>query len=334
MSVILDALRKSQQEHDERGPVLMLVPRSEPELESDHRRWPWVTAGALGVGAVVLATGYWYLGLPLRWPDVTLVAEAPTTVPPAPETVPLEPSKPIDTAAAPTEPTATTTAAPIVEPAASPTVAAMPPQVETAMLEPVARDQAPEPVTAPEPAETIPAVMPFEPVPAPVQQVAIAEPAETAVQTPAPVPPTKPERLSLAPAAETPAAGEPVEEPVESVETPAGDEPVAEPEKAVAAPEEIAEQPAEAVVVAALPPDPYENLPILWSLPSSFQNSVPRLDISVHYYTADARRRMVFVNGEKFREGDELAPGLTLDAITPNAIVLSYNGTQFQVARP
>ncbi len=43
---------------------------------------------------------------------------------------------------------------------------------------------------------------------------------------------------------------------------------------------------------------------------------------------------MVFVNGEKFREGDELAPGLRLDAITPNAIVLSFKNTQFQVARP
>ncbi len=109
---------------------------------------------------------------------------------------------------------------------------------------------------------------------------------------------------------------------------------MAEPERFVAAPERIAETPTEAVVVATLPPDPYENLPILWSLPSSFQSSVPRLDISVHYYTADARRRMVFVNGEKFREGDELAPGLRLDAITPNGIVLSYKDTQFQVALP
>ena len=82
------------------------------------------------------------------------------------------------------------------------------------------------------------------------------------------------------------------------------------------------------------PPDPYESLPILWSLPSSFQSAVPRLDISVHYYTAEASRRIAFINGEKLREGDELAPGLRLDAITPNAIVLSYKNTQFQVARP
>ncbi len=37
MSVILDALRKSQREHDEHGPVLMLVPRSEPGLAPERR---------------------------------------------------------------------------------------------------------------------------------------------------------------------------------------------------------------------------------------------------------------------------------------------------------
>ncbi len=54
----------------------------------------------------------------------------------------------------------------------------------------------------------------------------------------------------------------------------------------------------------------------------------------MHYYTAEASRRIAFINGEKLREGDELAPGFRLDAITPNAIVLSYKNTQFQVARP
>ena len=310
MSVILDALRKSQREHEERGPVLMLVPRPEPDLEPERRLWPWLTTGALAIGAVAFAAGYWSLGLPLPWPDATRVAEAPT--------------KPIETAAPASEPTAATTSVPIVEPAASPTVAAAPQPAATIPPEPIAPDPAPEPVIAPEPAEeTPPAAMPAEPTPAPatpapVQQATITEPVDTAVQTLPPAPPAKPVRLAAAPAAEPPAA----------------DQPVAEPEKAVAAPEEIAEPPAEAVVVAALPPDPYENLPMLWSLPSSFQGSVPPLNISVHYYTADARRRMVFVNREKFREGDEVAPGLRLDAITPNGIVLSFRGTQFQVARP
>ena len=91
MSVILDALRKSQREHEERGPVLMLVPRSEPDLAPERRLWPWVTAGALALSAMVFAAGYWSLGLPLPWPEATLLAEAPKTVPPAPETVPPEP---------------------------------------------------------------------------------------------------------------------------------------------------------------------------------------------------------------------------------------------------
>ena len=69
-------------------------------------------------------------------------------------------------------------------------------------------------------------------------------------------------------------------------------------------------------------------------LPREFRRSVPELDISIHVYDLDPQWRFVRINKQKFLEGDQVAKDLTLEAITPGGLVLVYQGTAFQLAKP
>ena len=40
------------------------------------------------------------------------------------------------------------------------------------------------------------------------------------------------------------------------------------------------------------------------------------------------------INKTKYREGDRVAKDLTLEAITPGGLVMDYQGTRFQLAKP
>jgi general secretion pathway protein B len=78
----------------------------------------------------------------------------------------------------------------------------------------------------------------------------------------------------------------------------------------------------------------YAAVPVLRQLPREFRRSVPELDISIHVYDIDPHWRFVRINKQKFLEGDQVAKDLTLEAITPGGLVLVYQGTAFQLAKP
>ncbi|MBE0613912.1 MAG: general secretion pathway protein GspB [Burkholderiales bacterium] len=65
-------------------------------------------------------------------------------------------------------------------------------------------------------------------------------------------------------------------------------------------------------------------------LPLAIQQELPPMSISVHAYSSKAGERLVGINNRLLHEGQEVAPGLKLEEITPNGMILSYRGYNFR----
>ncbi len=112
---------------------------------------------------------------------------------------------------------------------------------------------------------------------------------------------------------------------------------------------EVVEMTAFSAAEAESEPFPIEDVPILprpelrWEderpiyavadLPYDVQGRLPELHLSVYAYSSDAASRLVRVNNRILREGNYLEVGLRLDEITPNGLVLSFEGYRFRVAK-
>jgi general secretion pathway protein B len=97
------------------------------------------------------------------------------------------------------------------------------------------------------------------------------------------------------------------------------------------------ESPAPADVPSSAPlgasaPEPGE-IPEWDELSLDFRSgfSMPRMD--VHVYDTDPQRRFVLVDLQKYREGEQLPNGAMIEAILPDGIQLSYQGTRFHYAK-
>lgn len=85
---------------------------------------------------------------------------------------------------------------------------------------------------------------------------------------------------------------------------------------------------AEASAAAASSPDPV----IRWAtLPEATRSSLPALAWSGGVYADQPAQRLVVVNGQVAREGDELAPGLRLEQIRPKAVVVRWRGQRIEL---
>jgi len=60
---------------------------------------------------------------------------------------------------------------------------------------------------------------------------------------------------------------------------------------------------------------------------------VPELRIDIHVYSEVPEDRFVFINMSKQREQSQLSEGPVVEEITPNGVVLNYQGTQFFLPR-
>ncbi len=54
------------------------------------------------------------------------------------------------------------------------------------------------------------------------------------------------------------------------------------------------------------------------------------MTVSVHAYSARPADRMVGINNRMLREGEHVVPGLKLEQITPEGMVLGYKGYSFR----
>jgi hypothetical protein len=53
------------------------------------------------------------------------------------------------------------------------------------------------------------------------------------------------------------------------------------------------------------------------------------MHIDLHVYSAAPERRFVSINGRKYRQRDTLTDGPTVREITPEGVILDYQGTAF-----
>jgi len=75
---------------------------------------------------------------------------------------------------------------------------------------------------------------------------------------------------------------------------------------------------------------PAQNVVSLAELPLSLQQELPPMTISVHAYSGRPGDRLVGINNRMLREGDYVVPGLKLEQITPEGMILSYKGYSFR----
>jgi general secretion pathway protein B len=69
----------------------------------------------------------------------------------------------------------------------------------------------------------------------------------------------------------------------------------------------------------------------LRELPEPIQRQIPALAIGGYIYSKNPEDRLLLVDKALRREGDELAPGLTLEKLRPTAAVFNFNGYRYRV---
>lgn len=80
---------------------------------------------------------------------------------------------------------------------------------------------------------------------------------------------------------------------------------------------------------AAPEPAPAE-LGTLRDLPDHIQREIPPLVIGGYLYSSVAADRTVLIDKRLRREGDEVAPGLRIESLQPNGMVLNYRGHRYR----
>lgn len=154
--------------------------------------------------------------------------------------------------------------------------------------------------------------------------------------TGAPVPAAA-DTMPVAPARPVPA---PPPVPLVVAPAPAMNMPVPE-ERAPAAPTPRAPAAPPAALPAA---QPAENPPLasvaptttaarilgLNDLPQAVRQSLPAVAIAMHAYANNPGERIVMINNQLLRQGDLVAPGLRLEEITQEGVVLGYQGYRFR----
>ena len=76
--------------------------------------------------------------------------------------------------------------------------------------------------------------------------------------------------------------------------------------------------------------EPGRKVLALSELPASIQQEIPGISISFLAYSSRPKDRRVMINGAMAGQGEILAPGLSLDEITPDGVILGYKGYRFR----
>ncbi|MDH3588318.1 MAG: general secretion pathway protein GspB [Gammaproteobacteria bacterium] len=80
-----------------------------------------------------------------------------------------------------------------------------------------------------------------------------------------------------------------------------------------------------------LPEAPAEQFPAYQDLVLSGRAQLPVFHLDIHVYAPAAERRFVFVNNRKYREGNRLDEGGTVEKITPAGVILNHRGHRFEL---
>ena len=308
MSLILDALRRSEAERQRGSAPGLFVEQQAPVFRRRARRpvWAFVLGGAL---LVVLGLFAWreFSRGDVTADEASSVAVTATGVDTA------MPQADADSAPAPAD-----------EPLA---------RVDAREREPVATVDAPSARDAVSPA-------PSAAVPPPTS----ATTALPAPETFAPASSAAPTAMASTPdAAPAPTSADngareatPMPSPAVTPTLPAAVTAPAPPQAPASAP----------IAGSALPASPPETaaplatddadplLPSLAQLPAAERASLPALKVSMHVYNPDRAKRFLVVDGQRATEGAVLAPGIVVESIHRDGAVLSVNGRRLRLARP
>lgn len=77
----------------------------------------------------------------------------------------------------------------------------------------------------------------------------------------------------------------------------------------------------------------YGNLPTLEELTLAGSISLSPVRIDMHVYSPLPTERFVFINMNKYREGDTLREGPVLTEITEDGVILAHQGRSFLLTR-
>ena len=75
------------------------------------------------------------------------------------------------------------------------------------------------------------------------------------------------------------------------------------------------------------------GMPLYQDVSSTPGAQLPQLRLDLHVFAARPENRFVMINMHKLREGDSLPEGVHVDSITPEGVVLTYNGSKFLLPR-
>lgn len=66
-------------------------------------------------------------------------------------------------------------------------------------------------------------------------------------------------------------------------------------------------------------------------LPLAARNAIPAMTFSFHVYSDNPDRRTIIINGRRVKQGAVIDNQLTLDEITPNGVIFSWQDYQFSI---
>lgn len=149
-----------------------------------------------------------------------------------------------------------------------------------------------------------------------------------------PLPGERPAMASASPPSSTPvAATPPATAPVTLA--PSAQTPRSAPPAASALPR--AELPAPAIEPVPLPApastSPPQRVLAFHELPPTVRERIPRLMVSGFSHAEQANLRLAVINDRVLRQGEEAAPGVTLERIGSDGVVLSFAGYRFRPPR-
>jgi general secretion pathway protein B len=70
----------------------------------------------------------------------------------------------------------------------------------------------------------------------------------------------------------------------------------------------------------------------LQQLPDALQREIPKVAFGGYIYSPTPGESLLLVDKMLRREGEEVAPGLVLERLTPKAAVMNYRGTRYRAS--
>jgi general secretion pathway protein B len=77
-------------------------------------------------------------------------------------------------------------------------------------------------------------------------------------------------------------------------------------------------------------PSSENRIAALRELPQHIQSEIPALTVSGYIYSKNQADRTVLINKKLLHEGDQVAPDLSLEKLTPTGMVLNYKGYRYR----